>query len=375
MTPEAGASRPYWPSLDGMRAVAIVAVMVFHASIFTLPGGGTGVDVFFVLSGFLITSLLLRERARFERVGLGRFYGRRALRLLPAVYVVVAVVLVITHFAPSLGNQHGQAVSTLLYYANVRYSQHKPMGMFAPMWSLSMEEQFYLLWPPVLALLLFLGVRRRRLLAGTALTFVLLAGWHWLAGATGWADRHALLYRPDLRADGLMLGCTIGIWLSSPPRFSRRAIRCLRATGVCGVAVLALAFWKPQWVSEPTRYTLLITIVTLATGAVLVTQLVAPMRVLTAVLTARYVRWLGRISYSLYLVHAPILVIIVLEMRTLPRPVQLTLFAVASLAAACLLHYRVERPFLRLKDRRMQPEPEAHETTVAIARGSSRSSG
>src|SRR4051794_5570548 len=100
-----------------MRAVAIAAVMVFHGSFVTLPGGGEGVDVFFVLSGFLITSLLVREHARAGEIGLGRFYGRRALRLLPAVYVVVVAVVVVTHFAPmNLGNEHGPATSTLLYY-------------------------------------------------------------------------------------------------------------------------------------------------------------------------------------------------------------------------------------------------------------------
>jgi peptidoglycan/LPS O-acetylase OafA/YrhL len=356
MAYDALAARPYWPALDGPRAVVVGSVMAFHASIVALPGGGSGVDVFFVLSGFLITTLLGREYDHSGSVRLGRLYGRRALRLLPALLVVVAAVVVVSHISQMFyGSEGAPARSALLYGANLRAAAHQPMGMLVPMWSLSMEEQFYVLWPPILAALLLLGASRRHLLIGTGTTFVVLTTWHWLAGAAGWANLPALLYRPDLRADGLMLGSFLGIWLTVPPKLTARLKTAVSAGAWCGVGVLALAFYKPQWVAEPARATLLVTAVVVATAAVLVGQLLAPLPAVTVVLTSGVMRWVGRLSYSLYLVHVPVLVTRRYLLHSSPKSTQLVAYVATSVAAACLLHYCVERPFLRLKARRLEP--------------------
>jgi len=362
------AAQPYWPALDGLRAVAIVSVMVFHASNVTLPGGGSGVDVFFVLSGFLITTLLLREQARTGRIALGRFYGRRALRLLPALFAVVAVVVIVFHLSPmGYGSEAAPARSSLLYYADLRASAHQPMGLLLPMWSLSLEEQFYVLWPTVLFGLLAAGASRRQLLIGTGAAFVALTTWHWLAGEAHLANLQQLLYRPDLRANGLVLGCFVGVWFASPPQLTARVRGVLQAGAWTGAAVLALAFWKGLLVAQPARGTLLVPSIVVATAALIASQVAAPVGAITAVLANPVARWIGRLSYSLYLVHVPVLGASEYLLRGSPWATKMTVYAAGSLAAACLLHWAVERPFLRLKQRRLEPDGVSANTAAAAA--------
>ena len=166
-TPRDPAPIPYVAALDGIRALAIAAVLVFHASPSTLPGGFTGVDVFFVLSGFLITSILLRDIAR-GSLALGEFYLRRIQRLAPNVVLTVLVVLALWHawMLPSAARQAGaHGLWSLANLANFYVWRHlggywgdaAEAAPFTHLWSLGVEEQFYLFLPALLALL----VRRR----------------------------------------------------------------------------------------------------------------------------------------------------------------------------------------------------------------------
>jgi peptidoglycan/LPS O-acetylase OafA/YrhL len=241
------------------------------------------------------------------------------------------------------------------------------MGLLLPMWSLSLEEQFYVLWPTLLFGLLAVGASRRQLLIGTAAAFVALTAWHWMEGEAHLASFSELLYRPDLRADGLVLGCFVGMWFASPPQLTARTRRMLQAGAWAGAAVLALAFWKALKVPEPARATLLITAVVVATAAVIASQVVAPVGPITAVLANPVARWIGRLSYSLYLVHVPILGACRYLLRGSTVATQLTVYAAGSLAAACVLHWAIERPFLRLKQRRLEPEGVPANTAAAAA--------
>ena len=160
---------PYLPGLDGLRAVAVVAVMVYHANAAWLPGGFLGVEVFFVISGYLITLLLIGEHERSGRVRVGQFYVRRARRLLPALYTMLVLLTVYTAVfrRDALGQLRGDVIAGLTYVSNwyqIWVGQgYTATGDFAPLrhlWSLAVEEQFYLLWPLVMIVILRRGSRR-----------------------------------------------------------------------------------------------------------------------------------------------------------------------------------------------------------------------
>ena len=154
---------PYLPGLDGMRALAVVAVMVYHANSDWLPGGFLGVEMFFVISGYLITLLLISERERTYRISLRQFWMRRARRLLPALFTMMAIVVAWTAVfkTEALGQLRGDVIAGIFYVSN--YYQiwvgqgYTAAGDFAPLrhlWSLAVEEQFYLVWPVVMVVLL-----------------------------------------------------------------------------------------------------------------------------------------------------------------------------------------------------------------------------
>ena len=160
---------PYLPGLDGMRALAVVAVMVYHANSAWLPGGFLGVEVFFVISGYLITLLLIGEHERSGTVSLRDFYLRRARRLLPALFTLLIGITVYTALwrRDALGQLRGDVVAAITYVSNwyqIWVGQgYTATGDFAPLrhlWSLAVEEQFYLIWPVVMILLLRVGRRR-----------------------------------------------------------------------------------------------------------------------------------------------------------------------------------------------------------------------
>src|SRR5215469_9867848 len=187
----------YRPALDGVRALAVAAVVLFHAGVPGLTGGFLGVDAFFVLSGFLITSLLLAEHTRRGRIGLAAFWGRRARRLLPALLVMlVAVVLTGRYLLPAVEVRllRGDALAALGYVANWRmiyrgsdyFAQTSAPSPLQHTWSLGIEEQFYLIWPLVVVVVFALFARRARALLVIA-----------SLGAVASAVACVLLFRPD----------------------------------------------------------------------------------------------------------------------------------------------------------------------------------
>ncbi|RQX06450.1 acyltransferase family protein, partial [Micromonospora globispora] len=216
----------YQPALDGVRALAVAAVLAFHGGVAALPGGFLGVDAFFVLSGFLITSLLLAEHRDAGRIDLVAFWGRRVRRLLPALLLVLVVVLLVSRQlmpGTELGALRWDALAALGYVANWRMANRggdyfAATGSPSPLqhtWSLGIEEQFYLVWPLLLIVLLAWAARRRRL--GVALLVILV-------GAVGSALAAALLFAPDAvdrvyygtdtRAVALLVGAALAVLLA-----------------------------------------------------------------------------------------------------------------------------------------------------------------
>ncbi|HEY2702560.1 MAG TPA: acyltransferase [Candidatus Dormibacteraeota bacterium] len=333
--------RTHLPALDGVRALAVLAVISFHTWEHALPGGWVGVDVFFVLSGYLITSILLHEHGRTGAVSLGRFYLRRALRLLPALGAcIVMAVWLAALLRPELGPSTNQeAVFSALYVGNWMIVTHELGGMLGHTWSLSIEEQFYLVWPLLLCALLALG-GRRALLAGTVGGAVLVVAHRLTTGGI-------VQLRTDTRADTLLVGCALAV-LVSEGMFERIPRWLVRAAGMAGIGcVVGIGARLGTSTMSGLGYTLS----AIAAAAVLATLVSGSWPALSRALSWRPLVAVGRRSYGVYLYHVPLYEAFV-QIRHGSGPAALLLTVVLTLVVAWGSYRYLEAPFLRLKDRR-----------------------
>jgi peptidoglycan/LPS O-acetylase OafA/YrhL len=315
--------------LDGLRAIAVAAVVTYHLGYDWLPGGFLGVDLFFVISGFLITTLLLAELEKRGRIDLGAFYLRRAKRLLPALFLVLAVTLVlVATIATDVARQTVRDTpAALLYVSNwwaiaqdQSYFELVGRGnMLAHLWSLAVEEQFYLVWPAVLGGLCVvaprLGIRRRSLVRAVALGGALLSA-AWMAvlavgaGMPTDADPTRVYFGADTHASSVLLGAALATgW--QVLRFRRDIVPgARRVLGVGGGVALVLTVWLLLTVSEYTEW--LYRGGFLLVGAVFVAVVAAsthPGSPLGPMLGVAPMRWVGERSYGIYLWHWPIFLV------------------------------------------------------------------
>ncbi|HZB09024.1 MAG TPA: acyltransferase family protein [Rubrobacter sp.] len=352
-----GHSQRYMPGLDGLRALAVLAVIAYHLNPAWAPGGLLGVGVFFTLSGYLITDLLLGQREATGRLQLGDFWLRRARRLLPALFLMLAVVVAwVTLLDRSLlPGLRGDVLAAVGYVSNwwniVREASY--FARFWPppldhLWSLAVEEQFYLIWP----WLLWLGLRYvpgRYTLAGLT-----------LAGASLSAFAMALIHQPgvdptrvyegtDTRAFGLLIGAALAmVWPSRELRADRvnhRGRLLIDGAAVVGLVVIGILIWRTSEYS-PLLYNGGIVLLSVATALVL-TALVHPASWLGVAVGWTPLRWLGVRSYGIYLWHYPIIVL------TAPGPQQKASFSlealqvVATIVVAALSWRYFEEPIRR----------------------------
>ena len=395
--------------LDGLRAVAVIAVMIYHANSSWLPGGFLGVEVFFVISGYLITLLLLAEHEQSGQINVRAFWGRRARRLLPALGLLMAFVAVAALIAqPStLGRVRGDVIAGALYGSNWFQlwvgAGYASSGDFAPLrhlWSLAVEEQFYVIWPLVVVALLR---RRAGRLGSIILTFVLTAvgitlvmgllahsgpigecsvtpDAYWTIGGRCFSKADVLYLATPLRASGLLLGAALAVvWRPATVMRSRLRHRPgrLDVLAVLGLLALVVMMFRLHFLMSDPDGAGMVADVRLFRGGFVWTD-VATLAVIVAVvhrystvgrvLSMRPLQWVGTRSYGLYLYHWPIYQVL---RKVAGVSLGLPKFVIAIVLAGGLaeLSYRwVEMP-IRRRDLGTVWQQWSSQATTAVRRG------
>jgi peptidoglycan/LPS O-acetylase OafA/YrhL len=336
----------YMPSLDGIRALSVLAVIIYHANKMWLPGGFLGVEVFFVISGYLITLLLLAESEKNGSISLKEFWWRRARRLLPALWVVVLGVVVFAALfqREMLGTLRGDVIAALLYgfnwfqiWVGTSYFTSFEFVPLRHLWSLAVEEQFYLIWPVVMLIVARFGKRRLPIVSAVFFGLaVILAIYTALVYQPGTisnigdtpnqfmslfgqsVSRIDFLFLGTLtRSSGLLLGAALAIWWRPWLLQNSRAgaNKLFDFIGFGGLAALALMMWRFQTVIEGTDegtvgYDFLFRggffLTDLASLAVIAAAVHPSSKILARSLSNPVLVWLGRRSYGFYLFHWPV---------------------------------------------------------------------
>jgi peptidoglycan/LPS O-acetylase OafA/YrhL len=357
------------PALDGMRGVSILVVLFEHGYLFLYGRGGfLGVDIFFVLSGMLITSLLAQEWQEKDSISFKKFYTRRALRLLPALFALVIFTTVqVLLFPPEVGRlpvfRHLLGV---LFYVENWVGGYTVIGHT---WSLSIEEQFYIVWPLVFFLLLRLRLSPGKILLVLFACISLVV----VHRARLFYQRYGVISTPydlrfhfdfrlytgtDTRCDSLLVGCMAGIliaWRMLPN--SARFLKCLRVIVFVSCSVLALAiifvpiYWSYLYYGG-------FTIIAVAIASIIVFLMLSQGSLISRMLQWPLLTWFGRLSYSLYLWHVTVYSFYIVHFGPLPIKsytlrifIPLAIKFACSVVVACASYYLLEKRFLRMKKR------------------------
>ena len=308
--------RAFRPDVEGLRAVAVALVVLYHVGVPHLGGGYVGVDVFFVISGYVITGLLLRERSATGHTSLVAFYGRRSRRIIPAAALVIVATVLATRIMLGVVSS-AQVVSDArwasLFLANFHFTAtgtnyflaQGPVSPLQSFWSLAVEEQFYVVYPTIF--LVLAAVARRRLsLRGKLVTFLTLAG----AASLTWSivqtssNPTTAYFSPFTRAWELALGGLVAVGAPQLRRLAPALAAALTWAGMAGIVGAAFGF------TRTTPYPgALVAIPVVGTALIIAGGTAAPRYGVELLLARSPMRWLGKWSYSLYLWHWPILVI------------------------------------------------------------------
>lgn len=332
----------YNPALDGLRAVAIALVILSHAHAPLFDGAFYGVDLFFVLSGFLITSLLLQELQGSGRIAYWQFYRRRFYRLMPALALFLGVYCLVAPLLwPDLTDIYSDSLVSILYLADYGIAFFDSPDTLLHMWSLSVEEHFYLVWPPLVALLVHRTPRGQR---WRPLLGLVVLAWAWrVLWVTQDQQFYEIFFRFDTRASGLLTGALLAALVVEQPRwFQTMRARLPHFMWL----VLAVPLLLEQAWDDMNALVWGMTVVEWATLMVIVAVLPRQGGVYQALSAPVLVR-IGKLSYGIYLWHYPVVRYLRAE---LPWPAVVVLGFLISLALAAASFHTVERWALRRRD-------------------------
>jgi peptidoglycan/LPS O-acetylase OafA/YrhL/lysophospholipase L1-like esterase len=353
-------SHRYMPGMDGLRAIAVLAVIAYHLNLRFAPGGMLGVGIFFVLSGYLITDLLVTELEQNKRINLKGFWMRRVRRLVPALLLILIFVSIwVTFLEPSeLPSLKGDVLAALLYVSNWWFIFHHvsyfasfgPPSPLGHLWSLAVEEQFYLLWPLILILAALFLHRRGKVFWFTlvlAIASALAMAFIYQPGT----DPSRVYYGTDTRAFALLIGSALAlIWPSRklPTVIANSSRVMLDLVGLTGLAILLFMIWHTSEY-EAFLYRGGLVLLSVAT-ALVIAVLAHPASLLGKVLGMKPLRWIGVRSYGIYLWHYPVIILTSPAVNTEGVDVyRASLQVIVSILLAALSWKFVEDPIRRGK--------------------------
>lgn len=335
----------YRPELDGLRGIAILLVVLAHAYVpGFLYGDQVGVTLFFVLSGFLITSLLLEELDRTGTISLRSFYRRRLLRLAPAFLVMVATVTAANLVVGAPGTLRNAALA-LAYVGNWSVAASDWVGNLNHTWTLAIEEQFYVVWPVALLLLATRLRLSRRAIGALLAAVIVVLGIERIALVAAGVTLDRIVFGSDTRADALLIGCLLATGFAAASRVPHRAILYAAAAAILILALLVIGM--------PLAMEWRLLVIALAAAGLLGAALRDPL--LRRLLAWRPLVGVGRISYGMYLWNVPLMWALFAHVEPLALPVRTVIIVGSNIGLAAASYVAVERPFLRVKAR-SQPE-------------------
>ena len=318
---------PYMPGLDGLRAFAVLSVILYHVNIPMFQGGFLGVTVFFVLSGYLITSLLVWEWETTQTINLKQFWIRRMKRLLPTMFLLLLVLnVVIPLFRPELvSNLHKDSIAAIFYYSNWHYifqniSYFESFGttsLLTHFWSLAIEEQFYIFWALAILFAFIFVKKRKNILLWTVGLATLSAVWM-IVMYTPEADPSRVYYGTDTRIFSLLIGASFGLLVPSY-RLTNEAHKMAKlifeAVGVIGILVF---FFMVYNVNQYDSFVYQGGMILLSiTTALWIVSLASPSTVwLNKVMAFKPLKWVGTRSYGIYLWHYPVITLMTPKVNT-----------------------------------------------------------
>lgn len=343
---------PFMPGLDGLRAVAVMAVVAHHFPVLGVTGGFLGVDLFLVLSGYLITALLLAEREDTGRIAIKDFWMRRVRRLIPAAALVIGTVAIwITLIDTRFLRASWAVVLSSIGYVTNWYVLSLPttweLGRFTPlehMWSLALEEQFYLVWPMIMAGVLIVA-GRRSLAAGAAVGAIASSAWGIILFLQSPDNARYVYFATDTRVAGLLVGCVLAV-LAHPRRIVNWRAP-LWVTLIGPILLVLFVMTADVLIQAPLYFQGGIPLVAaLSAGLIVFAIIPGPLR---TILALRPLRWLGERSYGVYLWHVPVIILLTPNLGVPMRHTawMITWQVALTLALAAASYRFVELPIRR----------------------------